>query len=94
MSVIFDLAKWEEFVKVWQTSRTADEAAKRLGLDKKLLAAKAGALRKLGVELRRFAARGPKLTSSDVLRLKALARQSVLAGTLVPATKRSSRDDD
>jgi hypothetical protein len=44
----------QEFVKVWQECRTADEVAERTGLPKGLVYARASAYRKRGVRLKRL----------------------------------------
>ena len=44
----------EEFIKVWQTSKTLDEVAERTGIEKNAAAAKASGYRKKRVPLKRF----------------------------------------
>jgi len=85
--IIFDMAKWEEFVRVWQSSTSAQEACKRLGIPIHIARSKAAALRKLGVELFKFTGRSQKLTSAEIGRLKSIARQTVMNRTTVAAGK-------
>ena len=44
----------EEFVKIWQSSKTLFEVSERMGLSKKIASARAGYYRSKGVPLKHF----------------------------------------
>lgn len=90
---VFDYAQWEAFVRKWQASPTIEAAAAGVGLTVVQARVKAACLRKLGVDLRKFArSRSVRLSSSEIARLKTLSRQVIAAGTIV--APKLGRDDD
>jgi len=63
----------EEFVRKWQTSRSAGEVAEKTGMDVRAARQRAALYRKKGVPLQRFA--GGRFEAPDWQALKALAEE-------------------
>ena len=77
-AVRFNFEQWHEFVRVWQRVATLEDACAQLKLDVKVAQSKASALRKLGVELRRWG-KSSRLSKAEVDKLKAIARSEMVA---------------
>jgi hypothetical protein len=71
----------EKFVEVWQTSNSADEVAKKLGLKLASVKAKAAVYRRKDIKLKKFpSTRGAK--PLDVDKLSKLAAQFAPKGSM------------
>lgn len=57
----------EEIVRAWQTSDSRDEAAEKLGVNPGWLGVKVGALKRIGVRVKRLNPRPPDKTDVDAL---------------------------
>lgn len=73
----------EEFVRVWQTSASSDEAAERLKMPKPIVHSRASAYRKVGVKLKKMPR--PKNAKLDVSGL------NNLVDTIAVAQKESAK---
>jgi hypothetical protein len=86
MSVRFDFAKWEEFVRIWQTARTVAEVCEKFELTELAAKARARNLRALGVDLKKFP-RGsskPALLEGEIQQLRELARRALMSTAVRP----------
>jgi hypothetical protein len=63
----------EQFIRVWQTSETAEEAATRLGMPKPIVHARASEYRGMGITLKKMPrAKSPII---DIARLNTVIKQ-------------------
>lgn len=63
----------EKFIEVWQTSSSADDVAKKLGLKLASVKAKAASYRRRDIELKKF----PSKRGAKPLDIKALAKHAL-----------------
>lgn len=61
--------KAEEFVKIWQSSKTIDEAAKKAKVTKIYASYKAHMLRKKGIALKKFGSGAGKLNIKELQKI-------------------------
>jgi len=85
--VKFDFAKWEEFVRTWQTSHSCADVAAKFELTEPAAKAKAKALATLGVDLKKFPRQGskPALLAGEIQSLRELAKRALMSTAVPPA---------